>query len=348
MLGAGREPRRRGCIAERTETGGRDGPGRHGAGGVAGDLRRSARRCSRRRSCAAPCRRRSQKSRARSEEPADRRRPGSTRRRSWRTASATCCARGHRLHLRGGRRATWGAVGGRHAGGKALEQAGTLKSGKRGRQTIYYHQPTRCGRSTTCTARSRRPSSWSWSRSARAGRRGSSARRLSIFTARRSSAAGWPTTRCTSVRFSAKVKEGWILRQGGREARQPLLQRRDGELLSYTGRLRVHAAVPSNPVEVVDLDNLATFENARPGELEMLDAEMKALVGREGGRDSALRNSSCRCLASPVFFPVWRFHVRDKQGTAEARAEPRRAQGAAAGAGQGTRRVGGDGQTATR
>ena len=78
------------------------------------------------------------------------------------------------------------------------------------------------------------------------------------------------------------------------------------------------ADLPSSAVDVVDLDNLATFEPRAPGDLTLDDPEMQALVEPDAVKASALQKFKINVLdISLVFFPVWRFLVRDTQSTSE-------------------------------
>jgi hypothetical protein len=71
-------------------------------------------------------------------------------------------------------------------------------------------------------------------------------------------------------------------------------------------------------VDVVDLDNLATFEVHAPGDVPMDDAEMKALLEPKTIEASAQQKFQLRVLGiSLIFFPIWRFVIRDKESTSD-------------------------------
>ena len=122
------------------------------------------------------------------------------------------------------------------------------------------------------------------------------------------------------MRFSAKVQEGWLIFKHDVEKRDNLyFSGVTAELLSYTSTgFAFTAVVPSNPVDVVDLDNLATFETRAPGDVPLDDAEMQVLVEPSVVDASARQKFKLEVLGiSLVFFPIWRFVVRDKQSAAE-------------------------------
>jgi hypothetical protein len=202
---------------------------------------------------------------------------------------------------------------------KTLEEAGTVKSAKRGRQTIYFHHafplrpeydlygPVEAAKLVVLEPEARR----------RAERQ--LAALMFIFTREEivsSRLVYYPLYR---VGFAAKIKEGWILPREVERHDNLYFSAVTGELMSYTSAgFAFTGAVPQNPVEVVDLDNLAAFETRAPGELDMEDAEMQALVAPKKVETNALRKFPLQVLDSGlVFLPVWRFRVRDKQGTSE-------------------------------
>ncbi len=202
---------------------------------------------------------------------------------------------------------------------KSLEQAGTAKSAKRGRQTVYFHRvhglrpeydlygPVEAAMLVVLEPEARRRAESQLATS------------LLILT-REEILSGrlvyYPLYR---LRFAAKVKEGWIFPQEVEKRDNLYFSAVTGELLSYTSAgFAFAAAVPSNPIEVVDLDNHATFASQAPGDIEMNDAEMQAVLGVKAIEAIALRKFTLQVLeTSLVFLPVWRFHVREKQGTAE-------------------------------
>ncbi len=122
------------------------------------------------------------------------------------------------------------------------------------------------------------------------------------------------------LKFSAKVTEGWIFTR--------TVERRDclyfngltGDLLTFvkgTG-FSFEAETPANPVEVVDLDDLACLETAMPGELELLADEMNALVGAATVEKAAAKKFDLEVLEIDlVFLPVWRALIRDKENRSE-------------------------------
>lgn len=202
---------------------------------------------------------------------------------------------------------------------KALEQAGTLKGGKRGRATIYFHAahplrpeydlygPVEAVQLAVLEPEARRQAEKQLASS------------YVFFAAEEIVATHLAYLPLYKVKFSAKVKEGWIFTQEVEKRDNLYFSGVTAELLSYgSGGFAFTAAVPSNPVEVVDLDNLARFEMRAPGELVLDDTEMKALVGPKEVEASARRKFPLQVLGtSLVFFPLWRFRVRDKQGTSE-------------------------------
>jgi DNA-binding transcriptional ArsR family regulator len=121
------------------------------------------------------------------------------------------------------------------------------------------------------------------------------------------------------VRFSAMVSEGWVFKHDVEKRDNLYFSGVTAELLSYTSAgFAFTADVPTNPVEVVDLDNLATFESRAPGDLPMDDAEMQALVEPSVIENSARQKFKLTVLGiSLIFFPVWRFLIRDKESTSE-------------------------------
>jgi DNA helicase HerA-like ATPase len=204
--------------------------------------------------------------------------------------------------------------------GKQLAEAGVLKSAKRGRAAIYYHaahnfrpeynlyQAVEAVRLAVLEPEARQNAAKHFATSM-------------MFFAREEIADGrLAYLPLYKVRFSATVQEGWLIFKHDVEKRDNLyFSGVTAELLSYTSAgFAFTADVPSNPVDVVDLDNLATFETRTPGELPLEDAEMQALVEPSAVEASARQKFKLEVLAiSLVFFPAWRFRVRDKQSTAE-------------------------------
>jgi len=94
------------------------------------------------------------------------------------------------------------------------------------------------------------------------------------------------------------VSEGWIFKHDVEKRDNLYFNGVTAELLSYTSAgFAFTADVPSNPVEVVDLDNLATFEARAPGDLPMDDAEMQAVVEPSVIEKSALQKFKLTCWA---------------------------------------------------
>lgn len=120
------------------------------------------------------------------------------------------------------------------------------------------------------------------------------------------------------VRFSEKVQEGWFFKHDVEKRDNLFFSGVTAELFSYTGSgFAFTADVPGNAVDVVDLDNLAKFARAL-GDLPLDDAEMYALVEPSVVEASVHQKFKLDVLGmSLVFFPIWRFLVRDKQSTAE-------------------------------
>jgi hypothetical protein len=204
--------------------------------------------------------------------------------------------------------------------GKQLADAGVLQSAKRGRQTIYYHAAHKLRPEhnllapvETVTLAVHEPEA----RQAASKQLASSY----VFFAREEIANGrLAYLPLYKVRFSAKVQEGWLIFKHDVEKRDNLyFSAVTAELLSYTAAgFAFTADVPSNPVDVVDLDNLAKFEMRAPGDVPLDDAEMDALVEPAAVEASAHQKFKLDVLdISLVFFPVWRFLVRDKQSTSE-------------------------------
>ena len=141
------------------------------------------------------------------------------------------------------------------------------------------------------------------------------------------------------VYFAATVSEGWIFTSKVEKRDNLYFHGLSGELLSFQDKsFAFAAAVPSNPVDVVDLDNLASLEWRSPGELELSDAEMKGLAKTKDIEASVLRKFQ---TADPgdfaALFPGMALPDPRQAGRDRARACHRRHQGAAdcAGSGQG-------------
>jgi DNA helicase HerA-like ATPase len=121
------------------------------------------------------------------------------------------------------------------------------------------------------------------------------------------------------VRFVASVREGWLFTRQVEKRDNLYFHGVSAELLSYQGRgFTFTANVPANPTEVVDLDDLATFELRPPGDLHLEETEMNHLASEKDIEASALRKFQLAIQEiSLVFLPVWRFQVRDKQNSSQ-------------------------------
>lgn len=203
--------------------------------------------------------------------------------------------------------------------GKQLAESGVLQSVKRGRSTAYFHAAHRLrpeyglyGPVEAVELAVREPEA-----------RQSAARHLAssyVIFAREEIVSGrLAYLPLYKVRFSEKVQEGWFFKHDVEKRDNLYFSGVTGELFSYTGGAFAFTAdVPGNAVDVVDLDNLAKFEMRAPGELALDDAEMQALLEPSAVEASAHQKFKLEVLGiSLVFFPIWRFLVRDKQSTAE-------------------------------
>jgi hypothetical protein len=202
---------------------------------------------------------------------------------------------------------------------KQLEQAGTFKSAKRGRQTIFFHaeHPLRpeydlFGPVEVVQLAILEPE-------ARRRAEGQLASSYLIFAREEIVSHRLCYLPLYKVKFAVKVTEGWIFTQEVEKRDNLYFSAATAELLSYGSTGFVFTGeVSSNPTEVVDLDNLARFETRSPGDLDLDDAEMKALVGEKEIEASLLRKYPVQVLGiSLVFFPLWRFRLHDKQGASE-------------------------------
>jgi DNA helicase HerA-like ATPase len=204
--------------------------------------------------------------------------------------------------------------------GKQLADAGVLKSAKRGRSAIYFHAahkfrpeynlyaPVEAVKLTVLEPEARH----------NAGKQ--LATSMVFFAREELAAARLAYLPLYKVRFSATVQEGWLIFKHDVEKRDNLyFSGVTAELLSYTSAgFAFTADVPSNPVDVVDLDNLAAFETRAPGDLPLDDTEMQALVEPSVVEASTRQKFRLEVLGiSLVFFPIWRFLVREKQSAAE-------------------------------
>lgn len=120
------------------------------------------------------------------------------------------------------------------------------------------------------------------------------------------------------IHFSAKVDEGWLFKRTVERQDKLYFDGLTAELLSYVkGKgFLFEAASPSNPVDVVDLDNLACFETRMPGDLPLLLDEMDNMIGEKAAISAATRKFSLEVLHTAlVFLPVWRFKIADKETT---------------------------------
>lgn len=120
------------------------------------------------------------------------------------------------------------------------------------------------------------------------------------------------------VHFSTTVKEGWLFKRSVEKEDKLYFDGLTAELLSFvkgTGFL-FEAETPSNPVDVIDLDNLACLESIMPGEMELLPKEMDNLLGEKAAITAAQRKFSLEVLDTAlVFLPVWRIRIAEKDGT---------------------------------
>ncbi|TNE45185.1 MAG: DUF853 family protein [Deltaproteobacteria bacterium] len=122
------------------------------------------------------------------------------------------------------------------------------------------------------------------------------------------------------VHFSTTVKEGWLFKRSVEKEDKLYFDGLTAELLSFvkgTGFL-FEAETPSNPVDVIDLDNLACLETRMPGELPLLSREMDKLLGEKAAITAAQRKFSLEVLDTAlVFLPIWRIRIAEKDGTSK-------------------------------
>jgi hypothetical protein len=203
--------------------------------------------------------------------------------------------------------------------GKQLADSGVLQSAKRGRSTIYFHAAHRFrpeygmfGPVEAVELAVREPEA-----------RQSAGKHLAssyVFFAKEEIVSGrLAYLPLYKVRFSAKVQEGWFFKHDVEKRDNLYFSGVSADVLSYTSAgFAFTADVPSNPVDVVDLDNLAKFEMRAPADLALDEAEMQALVEPNAVEASAHQKFKLDVLGIALaFFPVWRFLVRDKQSNAE-------------------------------
>jgi hypothetical protein len=203
--------------------------------------------------------------------------------------------------------------------GKQLAESGVLLSAKRGRATIYY-----------LAALSPRPEYDLFEpvETVKLAVREPEARQLAsqqlassylVFAREEILTGRLAYLPLYKVRFSATVSEGWIFKHDVEKRDNLYFSAVTAELLSYTSSgFAFTANLPTNAVDVVDLDNLATFEVHAPGDVPMDDAEMKALVEPKTIEASAQQKFQLNVLGmSLIFFPVWRFVIRDKESTSD-------------------------------
>jgi hypothetical protein len=203
--------------------------------------------------------------------------------------------------------------------GKQLADAGQLQSAKRGRSTIYYHAAHKLrpeydlyGPVEAVALAVREPEARQI-----AGKHLASSM---VFFAKEEIASGrLAYLPLYKVPFSETVREGWIFKHDVQKRDNLYFSAVTAELLSYTSAgFAFSADVPTTAVDVVDLDNLATFETRAPGDVPLDDAEMNAVVEPDTVKASALQKFKVEVLGvSLVFFPVWRFVIRAKDSTAQ-------------------------------
>lgn len=202
---------------------------------------------------------------------------------------------------------------------KRLAEAGTARVAKRGRAAVYYHATHALRPEYDLLGPVEAVKLAIYEPDARHRAEGQLASSYLIFAREEIVSQRLAYLPLLKVRFTAKVREGWLFKQEVERRDNLYFSGVTAELMSYTSSgFAFTADVPTNPVEVVDLDNLAAFESRAPGELELLDTEMTALLDRKAVEASALKKFQLTVLeVGLVFFPVWRFLVRDKQNGSE-------------------------------
>lgn len=202
---------------------------------------------------------------------------------------------------------------------KRLAEAGTARAAKRGRATVYYHASHALRPEYDLLGPVEAVKLAVYEPDARRNAEGQLASSFVIFAREEIVSQRLAYLPLYKVRFTAKVREGWLFTQEVERRDNLYFSGVTAELLSYTGKgFAFTADVPANPIEVVDLDNLAAFEMRAPGDLELLETEMTALRGPKDIEASALKKFQLTVLdVTLVFFPVWRFLMRDKQNGSE-------------------------------
>jgi hypothetical protein len=202
---------------------------------------------------------------------------------------------------------------------KQLVSDGTVNIAKRGRESVYYHAQHRFrpeyglyGAVETARLVLLEPD-------ARQRAQSQLASSMVVFTREEIVSQRLAYFPLYKVRFSTTIREGWIFKQEVERRDNLYFNALTAEVLSFQGNgFAFSTALPSNPLDVVDLDNLAKFETRQPGEIEIDDNEMKGLLKDKDIESSALRKFQLSVLEiTPVFFPVWRFILRDKHNNTE-------------------------------
>jgi hypothetical protein len=203
--------------------------------------------------------------------------------------------------------------------GKQLAESGVLRGVKQGRSTIYYHAAHNFRPEYNLYGPVEAVKLIVLEPEARQFAAGRLAKSMLIFATEEIASGKLAYLPLYKVRFTETVTEGWIFKQSVEKRDNLYFSGVTAELLSYTSAgFAFTADVPKSAVDVVDLDNLATFETRAPGDLPFDDVEMTALVEPKQVEASALQKFKVSVLGiSLVFFPVWRFLVRDKQSGAE-------------------------------
>ncbi len=120
------------------------------------------------------------------------------------------------------------------------------------------------------------------------------------------------------IHFSTTVTEGWLFKKHVERQDKLYFDALTAELLSHvkgTGFI-FEAETPSNPVDVIDLDDLACLETCMPGDLPLLPKEMNKMLGEKAAIAAATRKFSLEVLNTAlVFLPVWRIKIAEKEGT---------------------------------
>ncbi len=122
------------------------------------------------------------------------------------------------------------------------------------------------------------------------------------------------------VRFHATAKEGWLFRREVERRDNLYFHGVTGDLLTYAkGRgIDFAAEIPESPLDVADLDDVAFLQSQLPGELELDDAEMRALLDPAAIVSAATRKFPLTVLETDlIFIPVWRALIRDKKNRSE-------------------------------